>query len=544
MAIMTITYSCLKLSISLVPGFFKTGNLLFSHTTMKSILRRFSPAGNYDSLLAAFIGFLIIHAFARHGGIGISPDSVVYLSTAANIHDQGAINDFSGLPIMDFPAFYPIFLSGMMFITGQDTLHFGAVLNGFLFACLIYSCGWMMEHFSFRSKWYKWSLLCFIVLSPCLLEVYSMIWSETLFLLLLLSFIICARRYFLSLSMDRLILLAIVAGLACVTRYAGVTLVGTGGLLILCDGRLRPGKKSGHLFLFAVIAASPLALNLYRNQHVTGTLTGYREKGITSFSQNLHNIGSVFCDWLPFVNDHYQFASLLGSCFILFFAGLFVFRMVRKHHFFSYENIAAAYFIVYAAFILLSATVSRFQQLDSRLLSPLFIPWLWGITSWIPARMPPVSSRWRRVAVAGCLLAGGCFLWGQVNTYRENWEGIRDAGIPGYSEDQWKRSETMDFLRKNKDSLPQGVTLYSNAFEGVWFLTGLHADMIPHRQFKEDIRDMMVEDRFIVIWFDDSENDDLISIPFINQYKHLDWKRRFSDGTVYFFTTDKPATAR
>src|ERR1700749_236003 len=100
--------------------------------------RAFLLTGNKDSLLAAIAGFLMIQLLCHHTGVGISPDSVVYLSTAQNIHDHGAINDFTNAPLMDFPAFYPIFLSGFIFITGRGVIALGPVLNGLLFALLIW----------------------------------------------------------------------------------------------------------------------------------------------------------------------------------------------------------------------------------------------------------------------------------------------------------------------------------------------------------------------------------------------------------------------
>ncbi|WP_431216176.1 hypothetical protein ACQ86N_16975 [Puia sp. P3] len=228
-------------------------------------------------------------------------DSVVYISTAQNIHDHGAINDFSNMPVMDFPVFYPIFLSGIVFLTGKPALVFGPVLDGLLFGLVIWLCGWMMNRFSAYSRWYKWTVLLFIVLSPCLLEIYSMIWSETLFILLSVLFMIVAYRYFLTHSVRWLLAMGLIAALSCVTRYAGVSIIGLGGLLMLCDRGLRWGvKKIVHILVFGLVSVTLLALNLYRNMRVTHTLTGYREKGLTAFSDNLHDFGAVFCDWLPF----------------------------------------------------------------------------------------------------------------------------------------------------------------------------------------------------------------------------------------------------
>jgi hypothetical protein len=505
---------------------------------LKSIL--FSR--NNDSLPAAIAGFVLIQLLSRHGGIGVTPDSVVYLSTAQNIHDHGLINDFTNSPLMDFPAFYPIFLSGIIFLTGRPVMSFGPILDGLLFAGVIWLCGWIMDRFSRPSRWYKHTLLLFILLSPCLLEVYSMIWSETLFLLLSLLFIIGCHRYFQSHSIRSLLLIAVIAGLACVTRYAGLSIIAMGGLLMLCDGRLRWGaRKIGHILLFGGVAILFPALNLYRNWLVTDTLAGYREKAIRSLAVNLHDFGSVLCDWMPFFNERYDWATSLAILFILLITGIFLFRLVRKTNFFSYDTIAISYFVSYAFFILFIASVSRFQQLDSRLLSPLCIPWLLGATCWIPGVISKPPPKKKKLWIIVIVLAAACFLFGECNAFQFNWSGIKYAGIPGYTEDTWQQSETMAYVKTHKDSLERAGKIYSSATDGLWFLAHVPADLMPHVETKEDIEYMMRDDHFTVIWFDDSVNTDLIDVNYIRKRKLLIREIHFSDGAIYFFSTAKPA---
>src|SRR5689334_20137262 len=96
---------------------------------------------NTDSAVAALVGLTIILFFTRHSGIGIEPDSVVYLSTSRNLHATGHLADFSGSHLVDFPAGYPCFLTAMTFLTGQDPLHFAPLLNALLFALLIFTSG-------------------------------------------------------------------------------------------------------------------------------------------------------------------------------------------------------------------------------------------------------------------------------------------------------------------------------------------------------------------------------------------------------------------
>jgi len=506
-------------------------------------MRTLLPVRNYDSIIAALAGAFLIFCFTRHSGIGVSPDSVTYISVATNLHEHGTLTDFNKSPLMDFPAGYPLFLSGCVFLTGGvPVLSLAPYLNCLLFGLLIYLAGWIMERFSFRSKWYKWTLLSLIVFSPCLLEVYSMLWSETLFMILLLLFFLFFRPYFLTHSTRHLLLLALLAGLASITRYAGITLIGAGGLLLLCDLRLRGLKKLWHLLLFGLVAVIPLAINLWRNSHATGTLTGFREKGIKTFGTNLQDFGSVFCDWMPFLKGHHSMAAVLGLFWILLFIYFFLRRLMRKERAFSYEHIATAYFIVYAVFMLGTATISRFQTLDSRLLSPLFLPWLWGSTCWIPvwtATWTPVK---RIGVVLVVIVAALSFQSAQVTADLQAWEGVQYAGIPGYTEDSWRNSETIDFVRKNKDSLRIKSTLYSNAEDAIWFLTGVRSDMIPHRDFPRDVKEFLAEDHFYVIWFNDAENPDLLSIETIGRYKKLSRVLPFHDGTVYYFTKDSLAS--
>lgn len=504
---------------------------------MRSIFRTSILSRDYDSILAALIGFWIIQVFSRHGGIGISPDSVIYMSTASNILHQGMIYDFSGWPMMDFPAGYPIFLAGLQGLTRMDILRIGPFLDGALFAALIFTAGWLMQRFSATNRVYKWIMLTVIILSPCLLEVYSMIWSETLFLLLILFFIVSIRPYLLDPRLKKILAPAIIAALACVTRYAGLSLILLGGGLILCIKDHPWKQKLVQLVTFGAIASSLFLLNLYRNHLVTGTLTGYREKAITSFGTNLYHFGTVLCDWLPFFGENYSLARIIACLFIILAAVLFILRWLRGLDFFSWQNIATAYFLVYAIFILAIASLSRFQQLDSRLLSPLCIPWLWSFTAWIPGWLENFRAQSRRIiAIVVLFLAAACMQYGQIRTYAENWEGIKYAGIPGYTEDQWRDSQTMDYIRHTPEFHRPGAPNYSNAYEGIWFLAGVRSDLLPHKEFAQDIKEMLREKRIYVIWFNDSINTDLVSIEYISQYMNLEKTVTFDDGTVYYFT--------
>ena len=148
---------------------------------------------NIDCLIAALLGFYIIHLFAAYSGIGISPDSIMYASTAQNLHDHFSIITFNNNPLVFFPVFYPFFLSICIFFSGGiDPVSAGPVINGILFAAVIFLSGWLTTKFKAPSSIYKWLILAAVTLSPALQEIYTYLWSETLFIFEILIFIAAA----------------------------------------------------------------------------------------------------------------------------------------------------------------------------------------------------------------------------------------------------------------------------------------------------------------------------------------------------------------
>jgi hypothetical protein len=501
---------------------------------MKPWKPSFALLENLDSILAGAAGFYIIQLFAKHGGIGISPDSVTYISAARNFSSGHGLVEFDNMPLVDFPAFYPIFLGTISFISGTDPVQYGPLLNGLMFALLLYLCGSMMNGFYFPSKWYKRILLSCLVISPCLLEVYSMLWSETLFILILMIYIAVFKIYLDKETFPSLLLLSILAGLACVTRYAGVTLVATGGMLITLNYRMVIRKRIFHLILFCAISGSLLITNLVRNALASGTYTGMRQKGITSLAQNLSYFGSVLCDWLPVPKNNSGIAMLvmLGSVALLITVLLVLFLSRKGYH--SYEHISIIFCLIYIGFMLFSATVSRYEQFTNRLLSPLFIPMLWGMSGLIPWWIQKIHgsmAKWVIVGL-GVLLAAG-FQYNQWVQDNETYEGVKDAGIPGYTEDPWPHSPLLDFVKKNQEIFKPGYGLYSNAADYIYFYTGLHPYNLPQKVFPAEQKRFYADPRHYIIWFNDIDNPDMTGIDEIRQHQYFLPVKTFQDGSIY-----------
>jgi len=490
---------------------------------------------NIDSLIAAAAGFTIIILFTRHGGIGISPDSVVYITAAENLRSTLTLADFTRDPLVDFPAFYPLFLSAIMFLTGLKIIAFASFLNALLFAAIIYLSGVIMEQFLYRSKWYKAAFLSCLVFSPALLEVYSNLWSETLFILLLLLFMMAMHRYFQSYSRKALVAAALIASMASITRYAGITLIGTGGILLLIDTALPLRRKIIDLILFSVISPLLLIINLARNYAVSETLTGFREKSISTLASNTSDTGSAISDWFPFLHRHYETGMLVAVFAIAALAFICVKFFISNRRIASYESMAAFFSLLYILFLIITATLSRFEGLNSRFLSPVFIPLLWSGTSWIVS----VSQRSKPAVKKSLMIAGVllffAFQWNQLTIDYETWDGVKDAGIPGYTEDQWTKSETVNFIQKDSFPFRKDYTVYSDAPDAVYFFSGKPAKYLPHKDPGWDLEQFMGDPHCYMIWFNDGNDPDQVDTSFVTRVKKMKLVKKFNDGAIYEF---------
>ena len=489
---------------------------------------------NLDALVFALAAFLIVVAYAWHGGIGISPDSIVYLSVARNLNAHGALVDYNQGPLVDFPAFYPLFLAIVQFVSRIDVVTIAPVLNGLLFSAVILLSRAILKSFNFSSAKCIYAMLLVILLSPVLLGIYSMLWSETLFIVILLSFILTLNDYFTSRTLRALFYCALLAGFACVTRYAGVTLIGTGAMLLLFDPSLKAWRKVKHLTWFISVSVLPLVLNLLHNALVNDHLTGPRQMTLSPLLGNIIVYGQELGKWIPGLSSH----AMIG---VAFFVGLFVVLVVLFFmrcwfvtKYTTTAQIATAFFIVYSIFIVGMSTISHFEGMNNRLLSPLYIPLLLISSFWIPEWAGHFSMQLQKsIAVLfGILLS--IFLTFEIVQLKHMFYDVHIYGIPGYTEDGWKKSQLSQFLRSRPHFFKNDYTLYSNAHEAVYFHSGLKADDLPHRVDKEYTKAFFNEDGQYLIWFNTVADGELIDLQQILNNRRVVKQYQFKDGTIYF----------
>jgi len=139
-----------------------------------------------------------------------------------------------------------------------------------------------------RLAGYLSSLFLLLLWPVALVSVYA--WSEMPYMLFSLCAVLCltylgtgtsptTRRWFLGAA-------AILAGMAALTRYIGISMVATGFLVILLDRRLELRRRVVEAVGFALVATPPVGVWVLRNLSATGTPAGERPESTRGIVEN------------------------------------------------------------------------------------------------------------------------------------------------------------------------------------------------------------------------------------------------------------------
>jgi hypothetical protein len=132
-----------------------------------------------------------------------------------------------------------------------------------------------MNGFQKTTGWYKRLLLFCMLCSPALQEVYSMLWSETVFLILILLFIFSITNYLTFKTKRWLWISAGICAITCLTRYAEVFDVNCGTVLIF---NKELNAQTSHGLSDIGILSVPCVDQYYCNYWLTGLATESDQK--------------------------------------------------------------------------------------------------------------------------------------------------------------------------------------------------------------------------------------------------------------------------
>jgi hypothetical protein len=183
--------------------------------------------------------------------------------------------------------------------------------------------------------------------------------------------------------------------------------------------------------------------------------------------------------------------------------------------------------------MLVTSTLTRYEQFTNRLLSPMFIPLLWSLSWWIPGFISkkPFLLKW--VFGITALWIAAWFLDVQLQADYEYYDGVKDAGVPGYREDPFVQSDIVQFVGKYKSNFDPRLPIYSNAGDAVYFITGLDAHQLPFSAFPEKLQKYYAVKNTYLVWFKELENTEMPDLDSILRNKNMVLIEQLPDGAVY-----------
>ena len=472
-------------------------------------------------LLAALsaLGTFLVLVRGSTYGVGVTPDSVAYISTARNLLAGNGFSQWNGTSYTHAPPLFPLLLA-LTGVFGHDPADTAGYVNAFLCGLAIFlSSRWLWQHLRARPAptsraLQTWLLLwaaAVLVLSPTLLRIASFAWSEPLFILLTVSALFTFNTFLDTGKRASLVLAAIFTALACLTRYVGITIPAT-MLLLLLLRKDTLSKKTTDTVIYALIVGTPLSVWLLRNFLVSGTWTGPRAPTQFSFLFNLAKMFAILADWVlplpwvlemgninerPFIMEEIisqYFLVLLIPTLLMFGVGAWIglTRWPLHHtrlplHHWRPIVLLATFTAVYLLVLIIARSVEGpAEPVSRRYMIPVYIPLLCIVVLFLDdffhydlqrkllgtLRFPWVQNVYAEGRVAGLTVVVmallSFWLWLPVNTNVQYIRHALENGQDGYNSRTWAESEILRYI--NENPCARCVFFSANA-TGLSFLT-------------------------------------------------------------------------
>lgn len=480
-------------------------------------------------------------------GVGVGYDSYFYISAAENLLAGIGLGRISAegqfIPLVHFPPLYPFVLSGVSWVAGMEVRSAARWLAAALMAANLVALVWVVHRAVGYLAWGAAAALLALA-SPSVIEQHLWAMSEPLFFLILLAAWAGMAEYLTRRSGRWLVLGAVAASLAYLTRYAGLAAIGSGLLALFLLGRKRVRDKFVDGAAFVGINAMIIAPWLWRNLRLQGTLTNRRISYHPIPAERLRQAGQTIADWMPLsaIPPEIRFVLVVIGVLVLGAVGLRQILRARSaggadwaHHLMGAAGLFGFSYGVLLGISLLFFDAST--RLDDRILSPLY--WATLLVSIVIVGRSVSTRRGKALALVGLVLVMVPLAGAATTSVRR----ARQEGLGFHSRD-WRQSETLEAVSR----LPDNTLIYSNEAIPLMVLTGRSVHAVPERldpvigterpDFEQRLARMrsrlVDEDGRLVLFHPDALR---VEMPPLAQITAgLTASQRLEDGTIYTST--------
>ncbi len=422
---------------------------------------------------------IAIVAVATRWGAGVSVDSLGYTSIARNLLDGQGYRTAYRTSVPAWPPLYPLMLTGGTAL-GPDPATVARWLNALLCGANVLLIGLMLRTAA-RAKWLPVLGAFAMAAMPDSLRVHSMIWTEPLFVLLVMLALWLLSGYARRPARSYLVAAAVVSALAVLTRYAGLSLIAAGTVFVIAAADKRSWRRLADAALFAAVACLPLAGWMLRNALVAGSAAGrtlgYHPPTAGQIRATLETLSRwLLPRWVPLSA---RVAALAVVALAIVGVAVITAARARKPTTPSQRTrpgllaLLATFVVLYVAQLLATVWfVDKYMSPGVRHWMPLFPPLL-IIVLVLSDRLLGATRPLRRAGVALVVLTSLLAFW---HANRAFWwvSWAREHGL-GYRADRWRESPTIELVRQ----LDNDVPVFSNALHVLHLYTGRLTTEVP-----------------------------------------------------------------
>ncbi|PJF30787.1 MAG: hypothetical protein CUN51_06280 [Candidatus Thermofonsia Clade 1 bacterium] len=335
----------------------------------------------YAVIILACLLAPALTAFATEPyGIGLWPDGLTYVLTAQGIAQGKGAMILGEYPLLSWPPFYPFLIAAVQQLSTTDSMAAARLLNLFLYPIIVALTAFLLKQYADNLTVAAFSAIAIALFFP-VFKVSLWAMSEMPFIALTVCLFVAINAYVVQPTFRRLIILALLTALLCLTRYIGIVAFGTTALFLLIFHRRRNAFTSHILRIaaYSTISLLPLIIWAAHNFMLNDTLFFARPAPIETLATSLMRIATVLTVWLitPFATQS-MLALAVITAFLAYVAALlrrylrfFLVKMTQKQTWFFLYILLFTF--SYLVFITTASATSAFEPLNERLLAPLSI---------------------------------------------------------------------------------------------------------------------------------------------------------------------------
>ena len=446
---------------------------------MTRLVSRVSALRDAQMLRVVAAASALLGVVANRRGIGISWDSTDYVSVGLSMSAGRGVLDVTGQPMVIRPPGLSAFVAigDRLGVSPSFSL---VVVNAVSMMVVVWCAHRLLVRTGAR-RLFVWLGTALVAVSPALLDIFTMAWSEPLFIALLLVALLIATRdrawaweFALAASFTALFFV----------RYVGPFYAVPIALVAALVQMPRSGFVLAFLRAGTALGVSLVApwLWLMRNKELSGYLTGYRVAGggtlldpLKTFTATLgswlvgraplEGNGGIYLNW----DDHSVFMQIGGVAMwgVLVAVLVAYFARVRRHPRETTIVIGACVWLVvfYGGFSVYRFVYDEMGPLDSRMMSGLYVP----MVILLVAGVDRITSQTWRAALSTARVAAMVALvviaWHSVTS-------VRDAGRYGDEGRHWGSiTHKIAPIHLFAQGLPEDAVLFSNEPQSLFAAT-------------------------------------------------------------------------